>query len=169
MALSEGYEALGNCMREGLPGAGQVILPVREAIYKSLKAEDDDILIDEDITIRRGENARFNVGLIGSMINAKTRAYYVVRDELTTEMAGPVGLRKGEVARIAFASELKRGGRVSIFARGADVECPVFGNLTTDMPFAGKILDERLAKTLAGGFDVTGRGPAKVVAFYTPP
>ena len=62
----------------------------------------------------------------------------------------------------------KRVVRAEI-ARGADVECPVFGNLTTDMPFAGKILDERLAKTLAGGFDVTGRGPAKVVAFYTPP
>ena len=37
------------------------------------------------------------------------------------------------------------------------------------MPFAGKILDERLAKTLSGGFDVTGRGCAKGVAFYTPP
>jgi hypothetical protein len=84
-------------------------------------------------------------------------------------MAGPIGLRKGEVGRLTFASDLKRGGRVSIFARGADVECPVFGNLTTDMPFAGKILDDRLAKTLAAGFDVTGRGPAKVVAFYTPP
>jgi hypothetical protein len=169
MALSEGYDALGSCVREGLPGAGQVIVPVREAIYKSLKAEDDDILIDEDITIRRGESARFNVGLVGSMINAKARAYYVVRDELTTETAGPIGLRKGEVSRIVFASDLERGGRVSIFARGADVDCPVFGHLTTEMPFAGKILDERLAKTMAGGFEVTGRGPAKVVAFYTPP
>ena len=168
-AISEGHDALASCVREGLPGAGQIIVPVREAIYKSLKAEDDDILVDEDITIRRGESARFNVGLIGSMVSAKVRAYYVVRDELLTETGGPIGLRKGEVGRITFASELKRGGRVSVFARGADVECPVFGNLTTDMPFAGKVLDERLAKTLAGGFDVTGRGPAKVVAFYTPP
>jgi hypothetical protein len=168
-AISEGHDTLASCVREGLPGAGQIIVPVREAIYKSLKAEDDDILVDEDITIRRGESARFNVGLIGSMVSAKVRAYYVVRDELLTETGGPIGLRKGEVGRITFASELKRGGRVSVFARGADVECPVFGNLTTDMPFAGKVLDERLAKTLAGGFDVTGRGPAKVVAFYTPP
>jgi hypothetical protein len=168
-AISEGHDAISSCVREGLPGAGQIIVPVRDAIYKSLKAEDDDILIDEDITIRRGESARFNVGLIGSMVSAKARAYFVVRDELLTETGGPIGLRKGEVGRITFASELKRGGRVSVFARGADVECPVFGNLTTDMPFVGKILDERLVKTLAGGFDVTGRGPAKVVAFYTPP
>jgi hypothetical protein len=68
-----------------------------------------------------------------------------------------------------FASDVESGGRVSIFARGADVDCPLFGTLTTDRPFAGKVLDANLAKTIAGGFDVTGRGAAKVIAFYTPP
>lgn len=168
-AMSDGYEALAGCKREGLPGAAQVVTPVREAIYKSLKAEDDDVLLDEDITIRRGEAARFNVGFVGSAINAKGRAYYVVKDELRTETAGPVVLRKGEESRIVFASDLEVGGRIGVFARGADVECPVFGELTTDRPFAGKVLDAGSVKNLAKGFDVKGRGAAKLIAFYTPP
>jgi hypothetical protein len=168
-ALSFGFEALSGCQREGLPGAAQVITPVREAITHSLIAHDDDVLLDEDITIRRGEAARFNVGFVGSAINAKARAYFLVRDELHTETAGPVMLRKGEEARVVFASTLQPGGRISVFARGADVDCPVFGELTTDRPFAGKVLDTASVKNLAGGFDVKGRGAAKVVAFYTPP
>ena len=102
-------------------------------------------------------------------MTAKARAYYVVKDELRTDVAGPIVLRKGEVSRLAFASDLETGGRVSIFARGGDVECPLFGTLTTDQPFAGKVLDAQLAKSMAAGFDVTGKGSAKVIAFYTPP
>lgn len=169
LALGHGLEALSGCQREGLPGPGQIVVPVRDAIYRALSAEDDDVLLDEDVTLRRGESARFNAGFVGSAINAKARAYYFVKDELRTETAGPLVLRKGEVSRVAFASDLASGGRVAIFARGGDVDCPVFGQLTTDRPFAGKVLDEALAKSLAGGFDVTGRGAAKVVAFYTPP
>jgi hypothetical protein len=168
-ALAEGHGALAACQRTGLAGPGQVITPVRDAIYRSLKAEDDDVLLDEDLTIRRGDSARFNVGFVGSTINAKARAYYVVKDEQRTETAGPIVLRKGEVARIAFLEEPRSGGRVAIFARGGDVQCALFGELTTDRPFAGKVLDEALAKTLAAGFEVTGRGAAKVIAFYTPP
>jgi hypothetical protein len=168
-ALGEGYGALAACQRTGLAGAGQIITPVRDAIYRSLSAEGDDVLIDEDVTIRRAESVRFSVGLVGSTINAKVRAYYLVKDELRTETAGPIAVRKGEVARLAFLAEPQSGGRLSIFARGGDVQCPLFGELTTDRPFAGKVLDEALAKTLAAGFEVTGRGAAKVVAFYTPP
>lgn len=168
-AMAEGYGALAGCKREGLPGAAQIITPVREAIYKSLNAQDDDVLLDEDVTIRRGESARFNVGFVGSTINAMARAYYVVKDEVHTETAGPLVLRKGEEARLVFASDLEPGGRVSIFARGADVRCPALGELTTDRPFAGKVLDAALAKTLARGLEVTGNGAAKVIAFYTPP
>jgi hypothetical protein len=168
-ALSNGLEALAGCKSEGLQGAAQVVTPVREAIYHSLAAHDDDVLLDEDITIRRGEAARFNAGFVGSAINAKGRAYYVVKDEQRTETAGPIVLRKGEEARLVFASNLQSGGRMSIFARGADVECPVFGELSTDRPFAGKVLDAGAAKSLAKGFEVKGRGPAKVIAFYTPP
>jgi hypothetical protein len=168
-AMAAGFEALALCKREGLSGATQIITPVREAIYKSLHAEDDDVLIDEDITLRRGEAARFNAGFVGSTINAMARAYYIVKDEMHTETAGPVVLRKGEESRLMFASDLVPGGRVSIFARGGDVKCPVFGELTTDRPFAGKVLDAALAKSLARGIEVTGTAAAKVVAFYTPP
>jgi hypothetical protein len=167
-AIGQGLDALSGCQREGLSGPGQVIVPVRDAIYRALGAQDDDVLLDDDVTLRRGESARFNAGFVGSTINAKARAYFFVKDELRTETAGPVVLRKGETSRIAFASDMASGGRVAIFARGADVDCPVFGQLTTDRPFAGKVLDEGLARTLAAGFDVTGRGPAKILAFYTP-
>jgi hypothetical protein len=168
-ALGAGYAALANCKQEGLAGASQVITPVREAIYRCLAAEDDDVLLDEDITIRRGESALFNAGFVGSTINAMARAYFIVKDELRTETAGPTVLRKGEEGRLAFASDLQPGGRVGIFARGGDVKCPVFGELTTDRPFAGKVLDAALARTLSGGIEVTGVGAAKVIAFYTPP
>jgi hypothetical protein len=168
-ALAQGMTALAGCQREGLPGAGQIITPVRDAIWRSLKAEDDDLLLDEDITIRRGEALRFNVGLIGTIMNAKGRAYYVVVDELRTDIAGPIAIRKGETARLVFPSTLARGGRLAIFSRGADVECPAFGELSTDRPFAGKVIDDALAKSLAGGIEVTGRGPAKLIAYYTPP
>jgi hypothetical protein len=168
-ALNAGYTALAGCMREGLAGAGQIVTPVRDAIYRALTAQDDDVLIDEDITIRRGDAARFNVGFVGSTINAMARAYYVVKDELRTETAGPIVLRKGEEGRLVFASDLEPGGRVSIFARGGDVKCPTFGELTTDRPFAGKVLDAALVKTLARGIEVTGAGAAKAIAFYTPP
>jgi len=169
VALAAGYAALADCKREGLPYPAQIITPVADAIFKSLDAREDDVLIDEDITIRKGGPLRFNAGFIGTVVTAKAHAYYVVKDERTTEVAGPVVLRKGEVSRLAFASDIESGGRVSIFARGGDVECPLFGTLTTDRPFAGKVLDAALARSLQGGFDVTGRGAAKIVAFYTPP
>ena len=168
-ALAAGYEALAPCKREGLPDPSQIITPVRDAIFRALLAEDDDILIDEDITLRRGASARFNVGLIGSVVNAKVRVYYVVKDELRTETSGPLVLHKGQSEKVQFRARLERGGRLSVFSRGSDVGTDVFGDLTTDAPFAGKVLDERLAATLAQGFFVRGSGPAKLIAFYTPP
>ncbi len=168
-AMAQGLVALSNCKREGLPGATQIITPVRDAIYKSLKAHDDDVLIDEDVTIRRGESGRFGVGFVSSAINSKVRAYYVVKDELHTDTAGPVVLRKGETSRLVFAAEVKRGGRISIFARGGDVECPLFGELNTDRPFAGKVVDDALMQAVTRGIEITGKGAAKAIAFYTPP
>jgi hypothetical protein len=168
-ALGAGYGALASCKREGLPNAGEILTPVADAIYKALAAQDDDVLINEDVTLRKGEALRFNVGFIGTIVTAKARAYYVVKDELQTEAAGPVIVRKGETARLVFASDVVSGGRVSIFARGGEVDCPLFGTLSTDRAFAGKVLDATLAKSMAAGFEVTGRGDAKVIAFYTPP
>lgn len=169
LALGAGYAALANIKREGLPGSSQITGPVADAIYKALSAQDDDVLIDEDVTIRKGEGLRFNVGFVGTVVTAKARAYYLVKDEQRTDTAGPVVLRKGEVTRLQFSAKLESGGRIAILARGADVECPVFGTLTTDRAFAGKVLDDASAKSLAAGFEITGRGAAKVVAFYTPP
>ena len=168
-ALSQGIEAMSACRREGLSGSGQIIVPVRDAIYKGLVAKDDDILIDEDVHLRRGGPSRFNVGFVGSVINAKVRVYYVIKDEVGTETAGPIVLKRGQTEKIKFSSKLTRGGRVAVFARGADVQSDVFGDLTTDTPYSGKVLDDRLISTLEGGFFLAGTGASKVIAFYTPP
>ncbi len=168
-AMTEGYAALAVCKREGLSGPEQVITPVRDAIYKSLRAEQDDILIDEDVTLRRGESTRFNAGFVSSVINSMIRVYYVVRDEMTTVQAGPYFLRKGQTDTVTFDVTLQRAGRLSIFVRGAEVHTDVFGDLTTDVPYANQVLDERMAQTLSRGFTITAKGPARIIAFYTPP
>jgi hypothetical protein len=169
MAMTAGLEALATC-KEGLKRADQILVPVRDAIFKSLKAHEDDILMDEDVTIRRGEGARFNVGLVSSLVNSKVRVYYFVKDEQRTETAGPFLLHKGQTETVKFQSKLARGGRVSVFARGGGVSCGVFGDLTTDVPFAGRVLDERTAEQLTqSGFNISGESAAKAIAFYTPP
>jgi hypothetical protein len=168
-AMTAGYQALSTCKPTGLKGPEQIITPVRDAIYKSLRAEQDDILIDEDITIRRGEVTRFNAGFVGSVINSMIRVYYLVNDEMTTVRSGPYMLRKGQMEVVRFDRELERGGRVSVFARGADVSTDAFGDLTTDVPLVNRVLDDRTAASMSRGFNVTAKGPAKFVAFYTPP
>jgi hypothetical protein len=169
-AMAKGYEALSLCKREGLHGAGQIITPVRDAIMKALVAAEDDVLIDEDITIPLGAKGDLQVGFVASAISAKVRVYYVLVDEQRTDTAGPIMLKKdGDEARLLFASTLERGGRVSIFARGADVRSEVFGVLTVEQPFKGKVLDDDLAKRLNTGIEITAKGAAKVIAFYTPP
>jgi len=169
-ALAKGYETLAGCKRDGLPGAGQIVTPVREAIMKALVGQEDDVLLDEDVTIPCGQKGQLQVGFVASAISAKVRVYYVVVDEQRTDTAGPIVLKKkGDSARLAFASSLERGGRVSIFARGADVRSEVFGTLSVEQPFAGKVLDAALAKQLDSGIEVTADGAARVIAFYTPP
>jgi hypothetical protein len=168
-AMTEGLQALSQLMHDDLASTDQVIAPVRDAIYRSLRAEQDDILIDQDVTIRRGEKMNFNVGLVGSVINSMVRVYYIVRDEDHTEQVGPLQLRKGQVDRVRFQTKVQSGGRVSLFARGADCSVPAFGDMNNEMPFLNRVLDDRQAITLADGFDVKGHGPAKLLAFYTPP
>ena len=168
LALSAGLEALAGLPRV-LPSADQVIAPVRDAIFAALKAGDDDILIDGNITLRRGQASRFGAGLVGSEINAMVRAYYLVRDERRTEQAGPFQLLRGQVETVRFPSQPKAGGRLAVFARGAEVNTTAFGTLTTEQPFVNRVLDAAQAAALASGFNLNGTGPAKVVAFYTPP
>jgi len=167
-AMGAGYEVLTGCKPEGLPGADQIILPVHDAIFHALRAEQDDILIDQDVTLRRGESTRFNAGFVGSVVNNMIMVYYFVRNELHTEQVGPVALRKGQTETLTFKSKLERGGRLAVFARGADVSTS-FGDLTTDTPYVNRVLDERTAVGLdKTGFTVTSKGPAKFIAFYTP-
>jgi hypothetical protein len=150
-------------------GPDQIIVPVRDAIYKSLKADEDDILIDQDVTLRRGSATRFGAGLVGSVMNAMVRLYYFVRDEQRTEQAGPFGLHKGQTESIKFAAPLQTGGRIAVFSRGAPVNVAQFGTLDVDTPFMSRTLDEGLVRNLSLGFNVSATGAAKLVAYYTPP
>lgn len=167
-ALSAGLEALAEVSSAELSGSDQIILPVRDAIWKSLRAEQDDILVDQDVALRRGEVVRFGRGMIGSVVNAMARVYYFVRDETQTQQFGPVALHKGQTETVKFDQPMKSGGRLALFARGADVSCATFGDLNTDLPFQNRIIEARNEVSLESGFHVTGTGPAKLVAFYTP-
>jgi hypothetical protein len=168
-AIGAGLEMLSGFTHEPLPGPDQVILPVREAIFKSLKAGEDDILLDQDLTLRRGESTRFGAGLVGSLINSMIRIYYFVRDEQRTEQAGPFVLHKGQVETVRFPCPIQAGGKIAVFSRGAEVNITSFGNLSTETPFLNRALDTHQAKALEQGFNLNGTGPAKVIAFYTPP
>ena len=167
-AIKAGLEAY--CALPGTPLAGpeQLVGPVRDAIWKSLKAYQDDILLDQDFILRRGEVARFGVGMMGSFINAMARLYYFVADEQRTERFGPITLRKGQTEIVKFKQPMRGGGRLALFARGADASCPAFGDLTTDMPFLNRVVESRQQAALDQGFHVTAKGPTKLVAYYTP-
>lgn len=167
-AMSAGLAALAELSDEPLSGPEQIITPVREAIWTALKADQDDILIEQDVPIRRGEVVRFGRGMIGAVINAMARVYYLVRDETKTHQFGPVTLGKGQVETVSFETPLERGGRVALFARGAEVNCAAFGDLTTDVPFKNRVLSRKQQEEFANGFNIMGTGAAKVVAYYTP-
>jgi hypothetical protein len=168
-AMTAGLEALAGFSVSEFASPDQIILPVREAIFKSLKAEDDDILIDQDLALRRGQATRFGAGLVGSMMNGMVRLYTFVRDEQRTEQAGPFTLHKGQTETLQWKSALEPGGRLAIFARGAEVNIASLGSLTVEMPFANRVVDAALLRSIANGLTVNGTGPAKVVAYYTPP
>jgi hypothetical protein len=167
-AISAGLETLAEISNGELVGHENIVTPVREAIWKSLRAEQDDILVDQDVVLRKGEVVRFGRGMIGSVVNAMARIYYFVKDENKTERFGPIALHKGQTETVKFASPLKAGGRLALFARGADVNCSAFGDLSTDLPFQNRIIEGRHEGGLEQGFNVAGTGPAKLVAFYTP-
>lgn len=172
--MEAGYEALAQCKRDGLKGVDNILSPVRDAIFKALKGQQDDIIVEEDVRLGR-EDARFGAGFVGALSRLKGRVYYFVKDELRTKTAGPVTVPKGGTATLKLDADPKPGGRLAIFARGAskkgaDVSCGVFGELTTDKPFLGDVLDAAKAKAVAEGIKLTAtKGDAAVVAYYTPP
>ncbi len=168
-SITAGLEAFSAIAKGSHAGPDNIVAPVRDAIWKGLRAEQDDILIDQDLVLRRGESVNFHRGMIGSIINAMARVYYFVQDEEKTERFGPLNLHKGQVETVKFKTPLQGGGRLALFSRGATVTCSAFGELDTDTPFVNKIIDSHHESALADGFNVVGTGPAKFVAFYTPP
>jgi hypothetical protein len=167
-ALTAGLEALAAVSAEPLPGADHLMTPVRDAICQSLKSEDDDILLEQDVPIRKGQVVRFGCGMVGAVINAMVRAYYFVRDEAETRQFGPIHLEKGQHEKVRFDVPMAQGGRLALFVRGAEVSCPALGDLSTDTPFKNRVLSRKQQEEFALGFDVIGTGPSKLVAFYTP-
>jgi hypothetical protein len=167
-ALSAGMATLGGIPKE-VSGSELILSPVRQSILASLKAEDDDILIDTDITLRRGSTTRFGCGLVSSEMNSMARVFLFVRDERRTEQIGPFVLHKGQIERVRFQTPLAAGGRVALFTRGAEVTASSFGSLNTETPFLNRIIDAGNLPGLRDGFDLVGTGSAKVIAFYTPP
>jgi hypothetical protein len=167
-AMTAGLDAFSKISAEPLSGADQIVLPVRQAIFNGLKAQEDDILVDQDLTIRRGAAVPFASGMTGAIMTSNIRVYYFVKDEDRTETFGPVTLHKGQTETVRFPSALRGGGRLSIFARGADVSCSAFGELSVDTPFVNRVIDSAHESALTNGFSVTGTGAAKLVAFYTP-
>jgi hypothetical protein len=168
-AMASAMESFAAVCGDPRSSADQIVTPVRDAIFKGLKAQEDDILIDQDFTIRRGNVVQFSNGMLGSLMNSMIRVYYFVRDEATTEQFGPITLHKGQTETVKFSSPLRGGGRLALFARGANVGCSAFGELSLDMPFMNKVIDTNHEPALANGFSVSGLGPSKFVAYYTPP
>lgn len=167
-ALTAALDTYAGLSTDPLQGAEQIITPVRNAIWTSLKGGEDDILVDQDVIIRRGEALYFGSGMIESLVNGMVRVYYLVRDEARTVQFGPIALHKGQVETVKFDQPMRGGGKLSLFARGADVSCSAFGDLSTDRPFINKIVEGRQEGGLEQGFNISGNGPAKFVAFYTP-
>ena len=167
-SMAAGLEALAALGAERRTSPEQVIEPVRQAIWERLKGKQDDLLIEQDISLRRGEVVRFSRGLIGSAVNAMARVFYFVRDLGETEQFGPVSMHRGQSETVRFEQPMERGGRLALFARGADVFCPTFGDLSCEMPFRNEVIRNRHVEELQSGSSVTAEGPAKLIAFYTP-
>jgi hypothetical protein len=102
-------------------------------------------------------------------MSSNVRVYYFVKDEEKTETFGPITLHKGQTETVKFPSAMRGGGRLAVFSRGANVSCSAFGELDVDTAFVNRVIDSGHESALASGFTVTGKGPAKLVAFYTPP
>lgn len=167
-AMTEGHQFLASCMQENIPSLDHVVAPTRDAIYRSLKANEDDVMVDEDIVIQRSGQLNFQCGLIGTVFTSFARVYYISKDAQRTEQFGPIDMEKNDAKLIKFSQPMQAGGRLSILSQG-DLSTP-FGELDVNNSAVSKMLDTGLAASLANGVNVsTSKKSAKVVAFYTPP
>lgn len=159
-ALAENHAPAAN--------ADAFVKPVREPIWSSLKAKQDDFMIEQDVTFLKKEGLGFGAGLVSAMMNQYIRVYVFARDVERTEMAGPYSLAKGQEQRVLFPSALEGGGRVVVFSRGKARVDP-FGSLDVDAPYIAHVIEDRQAGSLAKGFTIAAEEKADVVAYYTPP
>ena len=165
-ALKAGMTVLGE-YKEPSKDVDGFVLPIRQAIYDSLKAKQDDFMLEKDIKLLREEGGGFGAGTISSHLTQYIRVYLFARDVERTEVAGPFKLAKGQERRVVFPSSLESGGRLAIFSRGT-VKADRFGVLDVNQPFVDHAIDEKEEGTLAKGLTITAEEDAEFVAYYTP-
>lgn len=142
--------------------------PIRKAIFDSLKAQQDDLMLERTIRLLREEGKGYGAGEIGSALTEFIRIYWIVKDTERTETLGPWSLTKGQEQRVMPPSGLEGGGLLSILARGS-VRVDPFGSLDSERPFLNVAVEPRHESALATGFNVIAESDADVIAFYTPP
>ncbi len=167
-AMSAGLEALaGTKMPVADPDA--LIAPIKKAIFESLKAKRDDLMMERQLRFLREDGKGYGAGTIGSALTEFVRIYWIVRDVVKTEKIGPFNLQKGLEQRILPPSGLEGGGFLAIFARGGPVRADPFGTLDSEKPFLNVAIESRHEKSLAAGVTLVAEKEADVVAYYTPP
>lgn len=142
--------------------------PIRKAIFDSLKAQQDDLMLERTIKLLREEGRGYGAGAIGSALTEFIRVYWIVKELDRTETLGPWSLAKGQEQRVLPPSGFEGNGLLSLFARGT-VRAEPFGTLETERPFLNAAIDARHETSLAGGFNLVAESDAEVIAFYTPP
>ncbi len=167
-AMTAGLAALSELPLDyPLGKAEKIVDPVRAAIYESLRAKQDDVLLEQELRLLRNDVSHYGAGLVHSAVSALVRVYLIAKDELKTHAAPAVTLVKDQSHTFRFATPIEAGGRLAVFARGP-VEAGRLGTLSLDLPFLNHIVVDDAA-SFADGLTVTARGSADVVAFYTAP
>ncbi len=166
-AMNAALEALADLKGEAQKDPEAIYGPVRTALWNALKAQQDDKLQERELRLLR-DAANFSAGMIESLPSTHASVYVLVKDEEHTEQIGPISLAKGQTETLKFKQALKTGGRLTLFARGGEVQTTNFGNLTTDTPFANKIIDATGEASLKDGFRVDAMNNVDLVAYYTP-
>lgn len=166
-AMNAALEALADLKGAPQKDPEAIFGPVRAALWAALKAQQDDKLQERELRLLRNE-ANCSAGMIESLPSSHASVYVLVKDEEHTEQLGPISLAKGQTETLKFKQPLRHGGRLALFARGGEVQTANFGNLTTETPFANKIIDAAGEAGLKDGFRVDAMANVDLVAYYTP-
>jgi hypothetical protein len=166
-AIAAGLRALGE-LKMPIDTPENFVAPIRKAIFESLLAKRDDLMLERTLRVLREEGRGYGTGTIHSELTEFIRAYWIVRDIDKTETCGPWSLTKGQEQRVLPPSGLTNGGMLAIFARGGEVRVNPFGSLTTETPFLNVGITAQHEASLSAGFTVTAEANAEVIAFYTP-